>query len=506
MNKNFIRFKRKVLTVCLTKSVLLGASFGLGVAGALRLLSNFEILPLPIEQAVPIGIEVGVLAAAIAFLLFRVSDRKVARGLDRQFKLNEKVQTMLECREEEGPIYVLQREDAEASLAAIAKKRVKLGLLWLCLLAALLGGAVLYASFHFLPVEEPPPVIEEIPFSASDMQLEALEELIVYVENSKMESPHKENSVDSLKALLEELKAAETVTESEAALAKVMGDLYRYTDESSTAVELIDALGSCSSNQVKKYALALIYYDWLSGKEWDEFYEEMNSAREGFIHIGAEIEGADPTRILSDTKSLVEITGSQIAGALLSSGVSEDDALLLMIQRYVFANDTAEDGTNTFGFTALASKADTLGYDGIQSELDLLFGALNIELFKILEQHDVNTDTGEYAMTRISVLFDYPLPSFKRPKPIRIVNEGDDGGENNDELSGNGGIGVGTVYGSDDLVLDPNTDKFVEYGTLLDAYRKIMYGRLENGEYTDEEKEAIKKYFDILYGGFEDEQ
>ena len=506
MNKNFIRFKRKILAVCLIKSVFIGASFGLTVAGALRLLSNYQLIPLPIDRAVPIGIAAFLVSAIIAFLLYHISDRKVARRLDSQFRLNEKLQTMLEYKNEEGSIYTLQREDAEASLASVAKKRVKLGLLWLYVLTAILGAAVMFASFKFVPVEEPPPVIPDEPFSVTQLQLEALEQLIVQVDGSEMELPHKDNAGASLKTLLEILKPGTTERERDEALATVMDELYRITDESSTAVELINALGACSSNQVKEFAMALIYYDWMSGNGWDEFYNEMGTMREGFVHAGAAIEDAAPARILSDTKSLFETAGSQISSALVGSGVPEADALRIMIARYATANESLEDGEHVYGFSTVASKADTLGYDGMQNELDGMLGKLNIELFKILEQHSTNTGTGEYAMTRIAALFDYPLPAFKRPDPIRTTNEDEGGGTEDDESSGNGGIGIGTVYGSDDLILDHNKDEFVEYGTLIDDYRKIMYGRLENGDYTEEEKEAIKKYFDILYGGFEDEE
>lgn len=506
MNKSFIRFKRKILTVCLVKSVLLGAGMGMLCFGALQLLSKFEIIALSSTFAVPIGIAVFLLIGAVAFLVLRVSDKKVARRLDSQFELNEKVQTMLEYRNEEGTIYSLQREDAEASLAAVSKRRVRLGHLWIYILAFLLGGAVLAASFHFAPAVEQPPVIPDEPFAISEMQMAALEELIVYVQNSQMESPHKDNSVAALQTLLETLKDIKTVRERDEALAKAMDELYRYTDESSTAVELVNALGACSSNRVKEFALALIYYDWLPGNEWDEFYAEMNTAREGFIHEAVEIEGADESMILSDTKELVNTAGSQISSALTASGVSDADALYAMIARYASANETEEDGDHIYGFSTIGAQADTLGYDGIQKELDSLLGGLNIEMFKILEQHAVNTDTGEYAMTRLSDLFDYPLPAFKRPDPIRTTSDNGGGETGDDTTSGNGGIGVGTVYGSDDLVLNPDTDEFVEYGTMIGTYEKIMRGRLENGEYTDEEKEAIKKYFEILYGGFEDEE
>ena len=54
------------------------------------------------------------------------------------------------------------------------------------------------------------------------------------------------------------------------------------------------------------------------------------------------------------------------------------------------------------------------------------------------------------------------------------------------------------------MVLDPMTNKYVEYGTILERYYKLMFGKVEDGDYTEQEKEAMEKYFAILYGGFEE--
>ena len=69
-------------------------------------------------------------------------------------------------------------------------------------------------------------------------------------------------------------------------------------------------------------------------------------------------------------------------------------------------------------------------------------------------------------------------------------------------LGGGGGIGTGTEYGSDDLVLDPYTNTYVPYGVVLERYYELMFGGLLSGDYTEEEKDAMDKYFAILYGGF----
>ena len=130
--------------------------------------------------------------------------------------------------------------------------------------------------------------------------------------------------------------------------------------------------------------------------------------------------------------------------------------------------------------------------------------AYNSIIFKSLSDHKVNTDTGEYAVTRICNLFGYKAPAFERP---RLINSSIDSDGGNDEGGGGGGaIGGGATFGSDDLVYDPNTGEYVEYGEILARYYAIMYGKVDAGAYTEEEKTALEKYFAILQDGFPDEK
>ena len=69
-----------------------------------------------------------------------------------------------------------------------------------------------------------------------------------------------------------------------------------------------------------------------------------------------------------------------------------------------------------------------------------------------------------------------------------------------------GGVGEGVQYGSNDLVLDPITGKYVEYGTLLDKYYAVVFEKLQNGSYSDEQKKMIENYFALLYGGIKKEE
>ena len=69
-----------------------------------------------------------------------------------------------------------------------------------------------------------------------------------------------------------------------------------------------------------------------------------------------------------------------------------------------------------------------------------------------------------------------------------------------------GGVGDGAIFGSNDLVLDPVTGQYVEYGTLLDKYYAVVFEKLQNGSYNDEQKKMIENYFALLYGGIKKDE
>ena len=107
-------------------------------------------------------------------------------------------------------------------------------------------------------------------------------------------------------------------------------------------------------------------------------------------------------------------------------------------------------------------------------------------------------------MLRLSALFIVPLPEFERPDFVKNGETvgGDNSNGNKDEnnnSNSNGGVGTGATYGSNDIVLDPLTGEPIEYGKLLAKYYGIMYEKLEGDSYTEAQKEAIRKYFSLLY-------
>lgn len=496
--KSFVKLKRASIILCLSVASMLALAVGAFTVGALILHKKLEVISLSSSISVLIGIGAGLIVWIVAFLLLYRSDKALARMLDGRFGLQQRVQTMMAYRTREEAIYALQREDAEAAINRIPRRGVRIRFIWVHVLCLLLSVAVLVGAILYTPVKPTPPPAEEIPFEITSIQIAAMEELIEQVSTSEMDSPYRENVVLTLSALLDELRIATTVNERDASVGKALKAIYNETDSSSSAVEIIEALWSSGAGTVKSLAEALNYYVWQKGSEWDEYVAGLSDVRRGYVHPDSNSESPDADKMAADISALLASDSSAIAVALTRSGINSADGLYSVLTQLAAANGEIK------GFSAIAALVPAFGYTALEGEIDSTFSAVTPMLYTEIENNSVNTETGEYAMQRVCDLFEHALPTFKRP--ILRDSSVESGGGDDTVGGGMGGIGTGTVFGSDDLVLDPYTDKYVEYGTILDKYYSLMFGKTEDGDYTEEQIAALKKYFEILYGGFEDEE
>ena len=501
MGENFIKFKNKAFKIRLFKSISPALALGFFVAGILMLLAELELIGERKLLYSGIGVAAALVLGGVLFLLFRLSDIELARRLDSELSLAERVETMLEFSAEESAIHRLQREDANERLASISPKFLKIKCLWIHITALVLGAAMLVTSFVYTKPEPPaPPVIEE-EFKITEIQIKAMNELISSVAASEMASPYRENTVSVLSALLETLKATETVRAKNEAVNTAMKTILLETDNSSAAVELMNALWEADRPEIKSLAKAINYYDWPKLDEWDKFTSEVMEFRAAFVNSSYVSQASEDDKINAETELAFLKASTAIVQSLTASQISETDALTLVLTRLALAEEENGDGTRVYGLKKLSALVVSLGYTSVQRELDSTVGILSGDLFAALSAHKVNTDTGENAIKKLGSIFDCVPVRFERPAFIEASGGG--GSSSDDEGSGGGGIGSGTEYGSDDLVLDPYTNTYVEYGVIIKRYYKLMFGGLQNGAYTEDEKDAMEKYFAILYGGFD---
>lgn len=458
--------------------------------GVLNLLSRLELLALTQVAAIVITAGVTVVVFFVSYLLMRMTGKKLAKKLDNDFSLSERVQTSLEFEGRREAIYELQRADTRTALSGVDTKKLGLKGMPVYVICAILGIALTVLSFFFKKEVPPEPVPDDPPFALSEIQEASLIELIEYVSTSEMESPYREQVADELSALLSGLKAASVMSQRDALLSSALRSVYDITDSSSFLLELSEELYAREPQPLKELAKAINYYSYASGEEWDAYSDGLTVFRISFIHADVLAESPDLTKMSEETRALLSSVVSGASIGITRSGIPTSDALTVVLKALFEGEET--------GLSALASSE--LGYEELQAALDTLVAALDSDIFDVILVNKTNTDTGEYAMKRLASIFSYTCPAFERPR-LRDSSAADAGGGSDDEQGGGqGAIGSGTVFGSDDLVLDPNTDEYVEYGTIISRYYELVFGKLESDGYTEEEKAVMEKYFKILYG------
>lgn len=188
MKNQFLLFWRRDRRIIWIEALIVGISSAIGAIGMLLLLSKFIEIPgkLCLLGAVALPIGTGL------FLLFQRSNyKKLAKRLDGDFSLNEKVQTMIAFEHLDDPMVQIQREDTMRRLAQIPTKRLRFKSAWIYCLLPLLACAMMVTgaacpSQIAVPEEEPPYV--EPPRDITDWEWAALDELMVYVQNSEADA------------------------------------------------------------------------------------------------------------------------------------------------------------------------------------------------------------------------------------------------------------------------------------------------------------------------------
>lgn len=211
--EHFLKFRRKAQRDSLLKIGIISVSVTAGVVGgillAAKLLSFSMIYCLFGLVALPVCLALSVMA-------LWDDDERLARRMDREMNLNERVQTMLAFSDSDECIPGLQRQDTEERLAAIPARQLTFSglafyILFPVLTLGLLTGAILLpagAEEGTLPVEGPEETeTQSPPREITEWEWQALDELIQDVRESEADGtimkPRTLEALEDLRELLQ---------------------------------------------------------------------------------------------------------------------------------------------------------------------------------------------------------------------------------------------------------------------------------------------------------------
>lgn len=476
MKESFNKFKKKILIEVLIKSIVIALSASLILFSSVYIYLLVSEIKINVLYLVLASLCVFALVFGLLFLLLRPNDKKVAKRLDNELNLNEKVQTMIEYENEEGNIINLQRKDTLNILSntSIKKLTMKFSVFFFVLIfiatSLCISAFALGVSKDDTGDDDPVNEIIDPTYELDNWTVKAIKDLIEYVEKSDINSNLKIKYVSLLNELLTDLENATKESQMKEKVVGVINTIKRELDIVNTNNEIYTVLKDVEYSFISTLAVQINRLD----------LEQIKNALDGFKIA---INGS------KDAILEIDVYFGQI---LKNSNLDKTDEVYLALMD--LSNDLNKCQTSSDIIEDVNSAVDNN----------------SVIIIEKLSKQKVNSDVSNYVIKELSLIFgieseDVNINTGNGSGNQDGNQDGYDDGENK-EGDKDGGLGTGEVlFGSNDSFFDPESGKVV-YGDVLAKYQNDILGKLDEGIISEELKEYFEFYYDILIGTLEDEE
>ena len=503
LGNGFSKIKTKHVLWAIVKSAVCGVSCGLLVTGVLLLALKLSAIVLAAGYYALIGGGTALIAGVASFLLlFRPTDKKVAKHTDDNYGLHERVQTALAYSSQSGTLIELQREDAVERIKALPARKPRFAKIWhfvvIFAVALAIGVAGITVPAKAATGEEfiDP---DTTPRQVTAWELAGVRELIANIEASSLADGLKTSVKGVLEQLLDDLNTVNT----EGTMAHAVNTAISGTSSILSATLSYQKIGAALTDADQVYLGQAVtnggnvyqYYMLTTYDETRVFNVAKYDASNAKIVKRINSLRNDFTRLISD--GLATLLGDTVSGvnaALAAANVSEEDGLYVLNKSFATSlsaiKTSAESGMN-----------DT----DVQTLIGNLISNYIVNLTNELSTQAYNAAINVFVSNRLKIIFGYlplELPLLDTERPGGEQDTPDPGSkppaDPNDPAHGGPGTGE-TEYGSDDMVWVPGRG-YVPYGQIIDEYYNLINQYLHSGELTEEQKSMVKAYYDILFG------
>lgn len=493
MLASFNYFKKKFTTTALAKSAAIGVFCALFAIGALMLIIKLSALYVALYIYIITGVIAAVVAFCATYLIAMPRNKSLAKRLDKEYCLNEKIQTMVEFDGQEGEMLRLQRENADATLKNLKLKRPSIKMLWQYIAIGVLGCITFFTGMaipsRFVPPSDP----DRFVFGSWDEA--ALEQVISDVKNFNIKNDVKIVMTESLETLREELKKTNKSSE--------MRTLVR------TAAKTIDA-AVIYANTYRDVALYLNQEASLDG-----FKNSIINAVNCYQIEGKKLlDASDLTDRAETIDSAIRNELSTFTNKLTDEAykcAAKSEILELISEFLDPFNNVMEQGledervSSDDFFNVLSEFSTALGKADKNHTLSALYDIVGTacanclsESSKVLYYQVYNRMANEFICNNLSSIFGVSVS----PEELVLPGQSGDGSES-EKPSQSGSVGDNEAqYASDDLVFDPEKSEQTKYGNIWNEYMTELYKRINDSdsELSEEMKSYIKKYINALSG------
>lgn len=538
MSENFRKIKKKYMTVAVAASCILGACFGVALTCTLAVI--FKTCSVNVHWAVyiPVALVMSAGAGFLFFLLLRPTSGRIAKKLDRDFSLNQKVQTMVEFAHVDGEIPALQREQANEALGAVAEKRADLKWLAKFAFVPVIAVAMLFAGI-FVPAKKS--VYVEPVYSITPAHETALKNLIEDVEGSSLGTELKTFTVLELRGLLALLQETEYQSAMKGAVISVVHNIdaliadansYLKINSVLKAEEVLQSFATAVVNGVVNYKTGSSLTSMRMVKEREADAEErIQSVLDGWksaylAEYAPKAEGAATGTPLPVEEAALKL---EIFADALAAGLSDEELVKAFapgsgVQSVVRA---ASEGDALYNcLTALAENLKRHAVSGTGNDMlyynniDGYFTSFVTGGKSPLAKQSYNCMLDDYLRNALSRIFNISRSEFGSNADVAPAPTETENNNKGDKEETGGGYGDGQhEYGSNDGILDPDsgeTKKYSEFvdpsreenGTFYDKYynRAMEYINDPDKRPPDEVAAYIRQYFAYLNNGMNDKK
>lgn len=464
MGNNFKKIKVKFIVESFLIALFISILLGLLISSILVL--TYKQLGLEYDILLFVLCSVGVFLVSfiVSFIILKPNDIKVAKRIDKQMNLKEKISTMLEYEDKEGYIITKQREDAADKLNNLSVKKIKMHFnKYLLILPLIVLPFCLTSILVDSKFEETKPPIEE-PISGDPYIIEQIKDLIREVnEDVNLMYPVKEAYVLHLEGLIEAIDVADI---SRAKEVEAVNLTITNISLSSSILNSIDdiSLALSNSNLTEAHVLgtALASYD----------SERINSALED---IRSYLNSPSARQRQLNYEELIN-EGFQLVD---NERLDADDELYVEF-------------TNLKNNLAEAITATTTYYSDLENVINNAKKTFEEAVIRQVE----TLYMANYLEERLIAIFELPNNDEPINPPISNVPGGDE--EPTDPDKGGGGGHGDTIYPGDDIFYDPD-EGLVPYYEVIAKYSAYIEGLVQDGVISEELANYYIEYFNNLY-------
>lgn len=464
MGNNFKKIKVKFIVESLLIALFISILLGLLISSILVL--TYKQLGLEYDILLFVLCSVGVFLVSfiVSFIILKPNDIKVAKRIDKQMNLKEKISTMLEYEDKEGYIITKQREDAADKLNNLSVKKIKMHFnKYLLILPLIVLPFCLTSILVDSKFEETKPPIEE-PISGDPYIIEQIKDLIREVnEDVNLMYPVKEAYVLHLEGLIEAIDVADI---SRAKEVEAVNLTITNISLSSSILNSIDDISLALSNsnlaEVHVLGTALASYD----------SERINSALEDIRSYlnspSARQRQLNYEKLINDGFQLVD-----------NERLDADDELYVEF-------------TNLKNNLAEAITATTTYYSDLENVINNAKKTFEEAVIRQVE----TLYMANYLEERLIAIFELPNNDEPINPPVPNPPSGDE--EPTDPDTGGGGGHGDTIYAGDDIFYDPD-EGLVPYYEVIAKYSAYIEGLVQDGVISEELANYYIEYFNNLY-------